>query len=85
MYRPLIDQEKETDISLHLLVILNLLSSIENAKPEMIKQQIKVMKESQNDVETYINTLQELESWKTGLVPFQPLRLLAILINFHLI
>lgn len=64
LYIPLKNKEKKVDIPLHWLVIPNLLAGIEEVEQKMIKTQISLIKEADNDLEKYINLLRKKEPWK---------------------
>lgn len=66
VYKPLINAETETSISLHWLVIPNLLAGIEHIEEDYVKKQITIIKETNNNLEMYINQLRQQEPWKSG-------------------
>ena len=64
LYQPLIDKEKDIDIPLHWLVIPNLLAGIEDVDKDLIRQEIKAVKASNQSLETYINKLRQEQPYK---------------------
>ncbi len=66
VYKPLIDAETEINISLHWLIIPNLLAGIENVEEAHVQTQITLIKEVDSNLETYINRLRLDDPWRYG-------------------